>query len=105
MLATGQLLAERGERLDLIVELTIDEQEVLTRIRGRARSQHRRDDTEETARRRLQVFATETAPLREHYERQGLMTVIDGSGPHDAVSARVDAARAELTSPGSGTGR
>lgn len=104
--ALDRVLAERGERLDVVVELTIDECEVLARIRKRARSQHRRDDTEETARRRMQVFADRSGSLRDYYRRQGLLTVVDGSGSRDAVSARVDAALAELTSrPGSDTGR
>lgn len=84
------LLADQRDRLDVVIELDVDESEVLARIRGRARNRNRRDDTAETARNRLRVFAAETAPLRDYYRRQGLLATVDGSAPPDVVSARID---------------
>lgn len=97
------LLASQGERLNVVIELAVDDAQVLTRIRGRAHTRHRSDDTTETARNRLRVFAADTAPLRGYYERRGLLATVDGSGPPDTVAARIDAVlneRVDAATPG-----
>lgn len=87
--ALEQLLAERGEGLDAVVEFQVPEEELVSRLLGRGRA----DDTEEVIRRRLQVYRDETAPLLEHY-RDRLVT-IDAVGAVEEITDRVaDALRA-----------
>jgi adenylate kinase len=83
------MLAERGESVDRVVELTADIDEVVARLLNRAREQGRADDTEDVIRRRLEVYAEQTAPLTAVYSRRGLLTQVDGMGAVDDVTARV----------------
>jgi adenylate kinase len=57
----------------------------------------RDDDAESTVRRRIEVYYESTAPLREFYERRGLLRVIDAEGTEDEVTARSVDALADLT--------
>lgn len=83
------MLAADGAKLDSVVELTVDLDEVVTRLVKRAAEQGRTDDTEDVIRRRLEVYAEQTAPLLELYSSRGLVVAIDGMGAIDEVSARV----------------
>jgi adenylate kinase len=82
------MLAERGAVLDHVIELTVDRDELVTRLVKRAEEQGRSDDSEDVIRRRQEVFAEQTAL----YEAQGLLVRVDGMGPVDEVTARVLAA-------------
>jgi adenylate kinase len=78
-----QLLAERGEDIDTVVELKVPEDELVRRLLGRGRT----DDTEDVIRRRQEVYRDETAPLLEHY-RDRLVT-IDAVGAVEEITDRV----------------
>lgn len=83
------MLAERGEALDVVVEITADTDEVVSRLLERARLQGRADDTEEVIRRRMEVYAEQTAPLTALYGDRGLLVQVDGMGAIDDVTARL----------------
>ncbi|MBX6387429.1 MAG: nucleoside monophosphate kinase [Frankia sp.] len=83
--------AAAGCALDVVLDLDVDESTVLARIARRSRDESRLDDDEETARRRLKVFAERTAPLRAYYAARGILRTIDGSGTPDEVAGRIDA--------------
>jgi adenylate kinase len=72
------MLRSAGQHLDLVVELTVDIDEV-----GRS------DDTEEVIRRRLEVYAEQTAPLIETYSDRGLLVRVDGMGLIEEVTERL----------------
>jgi adenylate kinase len=78
-----QLLAEREEDIDTVVEFQVPEDELVRRLLGRGRT----DDTEEVIRRRQEVYREETAPLLEHY-RDRLVTV-DAVGTVEEITDRV----------------
>ena len=78
-----QILAERGEDIDAVVEFQVPEDELVRRLLGRGRT----DDTEDVIRRRQQVYRDETAPLLEHY-RDRLVT-IDAVGTVEEITDRV----------------
>ena len=84
-----QMLAERRAVLDAVVELTVDTDEVVTRLLKRATLQGRSDDTEEVVRRRLEVYAEQTAPLTQLYAGRGLLRRVDGMGDVDDVTKRL----------------
>ena len=79
----------RGIPFDLTLYFEIEEEELLARLAGRAREQHRSDDTEATVRHRLEVFAIQTRPLVEYYQRRGILVRINAVGPIDAISERI----------------
>jgi adenylate kinase len=84
-----RMLAERQTVLDAVVELTADAEEVVQRLLKRAEIEGRADDTEDVVRRRLEVYARETAPLVALYEAHGLIRRVDGMGPVDDVTDRL----------------
>lgn len=86
------MLAAQGAVIDAVVELTVDIDEVVQRLVKRAADQGRADDTEEVIRRRLEVFAEQTAPLTSLYASRGLLTQVSGMGDVAGVTARIHAA-------------
>ena len=86
------MLAAQGAGIDAVVELTVDIDEVVQRLVKRAADQGRADDTEEVIRRRLEVFAEQTAPLTSLYASRGLLTQVSGMGDVADVTARIHAA-------------
>jgi len=113
------MLAEAGARLDVVLELVVDDDEVIRRLSGRrtcadcAHVWHvtydpptvdgvcdlcggklfqREDDREETVRHRLDVYYQQTAPLIDYYAARGILEGIDAMGPVEEVTARAVAA-------------
>ena len=78
-----EILTERGEALDAVVELQVPEDLLVERLLARGRS----DDTEDVIRNRQQVYRDETAPLLDHY-RDALVSV-DAVGEVAEVTDRV----------------
>jgi adenylate kinase len=79
----------RGIPFDLTLYFEIEEEELFARLAGRAREEHRSDDTEETVRHRLEVFAAQTRPLVDYYHRRGILVRINAVGPIDAISEQI----------------
>jgi adenylate kinase len=84
-----ELLAAQDRRLEAVVELEVDPEELVQRLLRRAELEHRSDDTEEIVRRRLQVYTEQTLPLIEVYAERGLVIPVDGAGEMDEVSQRI----------------
>jgi adenylate kinase len=71
-----------GERpLDIVIDLDVPSDVVVERMRSRGRE----DDTEESIRRRLALYESETKPLVEFYRERGLLTTVNGLGTEEAV--------------------
>ena len=69
-------LARSGNKVDLVLELRVDREELIQRMLRRGKIEHRGDDNQDTIRARLQVYEAQTAPLLEYYGRQ--LVQIDG---------------------------
>ena len=87
--ALGRMLEEDRIPLDHVVSLDVDDEEILSRIRGRREAEGRSDDNEETARERLAVYESETKPLLDFYRETGLLQEVDGIGTPDEIFARI----------------
>lgn len=83
------ILATQGTKLDVVVQLTADTDEVVRRLLNRAIEQGRADDTEDVIRRRLEVYEEQTAPLISVYAQRGLVVMIDGLGEVAEVTGRI----------------
>jgi adenylate kinase len=83
------MIAFTGHRLDAVVVLTVDQDEVVQRLLQRAAVEGRADDTEDVIRRRQELYAEQTAPLIEVYRARGLIIEVDGLGEIDEVTARI----------------
>jgi adenylate kinase len=94
--ALERLLAEKGLRLDGVIELRVDEGALLERLASRIAEMRARgesvrpDDNPEALKTRLDVYRTQTAPLIAFYGKKGLLKSVDGMAPIEAVAAAVD---------------
>ncbi|MFM7144723.1 MAG: adenylate kinase [Actinomycetales bacterium] len=83
------ILTSLNKRLDRVVELTVDREELVQRLVRRAVDSGRSDDTEDVIRRRMDVYQEQTSPLLQVYATRGLLVSVDGMGAVDQVTARI----------------
>jgi len=115
--ALDRALGLAGSRIELVLSLVVDEEELVQRLAGRRVCERctevfhlsfrppratglcdrcggplvqREDDREETIRRRLQVYKSETAPLIDYYRQRGKLREVSATGDPDAVKGRID---------------
>src|SRR6476661_7029020 len=94
--ALDRLLAERGLKLDAVIELKVDEGILLKRIEKRvaemtARGEKvRADDNPEVLKGRLTAYRAQTAPLAGYYAERGMLKSVDGMAAIDEVTAAID---------------
>ena len=82
-------LSERNDQVDLVLDLAVQQDELVTRMLKRAELENRSDDTAETIHARLRVFYTQTAPLLVYYREQGKLATIDGMQSPEEVFADI----------------
>ena len=88
--ALDRMLAERGRKIDLVIELKVDEAILLARVEQRIKSgQSRADDNPESLKKRLIVYRRDTAPLLEFYRGQSKLVSIDGMAPITEVTREI----------------
>jgi adenylate kinase len=91
-----RLLADKGLRLDAVVELKVNEAELLGRIAKRveetlaAGGKVRADDNPESFKTRLDAYRELTTPVSAYYAKRGELRAVDGMAPISAVSAAID---------------
>ena len=87
--ALQAMLAEVDAPLDHVISLTVDEEQLVERLRGRRETEARDDDKETTVRRRLSIYREQTEPLLDYYRKLKLLRDIDAT----SMSARKISAR------------
>jgi adenylate kinase len=101
--ALDRELAARGIELDAVLELEVDEDVLLVRIRGRAAEAAnqgksvRGDDNPEVFKNRLKTYRAQTAPVTEYYRSQGLLKIVNGLRPMDIVTEELTTALSAFT--------
>ena len=113
-----EVLAAHGRKLDRVIELEVDEDELVRRIVGRytcascgagyhdefqqpaaagvcdkcggTEFKRRKDDNEETVRTRMAEYRAKTAPILPVYEARGLVSRVDGMQPIDNVTHAIE---------------
>ena len=78
------MLKERGQDISVMLDLDVPEEELMTRLIKRGKESGRADDNEETIKKRLVVYNTQTSPLKEYYKGEGKyqhITLSDGKYP------------------------
>ncbi|GAB4145242.1 MAG: adenylate kinase [Sphingomonadales bacterium] len=118
--ALDDMLAAKNTKIDLVIEIEVDEDILVDRVTGRFtcakcgagyHQRHNRpkqdgvcdicgsteftrraDDNEATVRDRLRVYREHTAPLVSYYRGQDVLVGVDGMAEIDAVTAAIDAA-------------
>lgn len=87
--ALDDLLKELGAPIDAVVVLSVDSEELVRRLMGRAAAEGRSDDNEDTIRTRMQVYQEQTRPLLDYYRAAGKLHRVNGVGSEDEVFARI----------------
>ncbi|MFP4519575.1 MAG: adenylate kinase [Oceanicaulis sp.] len=90
--ALDALLQGRGAKIDRVLRLVVDQDELVARMEKRAREEGRADDTVEAFKNRLETYNSQTAPLIPYYDGQNKLTDVNGMGGVDEVAARIDSA-------------
>jgi len=91
------ILAEAGTQLDIVLQLTADDEELVKRLLGRAAQEGRSDDNETVIRRRLALYHEETAVVVNRYAERGIVATVDGIGDIDEVTERIMTALKSVT--------
>jgi adenylate kinase len=90
--ALERVLERIGQPLEVAIKLEVPHELIVERIAGRAEKEGRKDDTPETVRERLRVYAEQTEPVAAHFAAIGKLTTVDGVGELADVSRRILAA-------------
>lgn len=87
--ALKQMLDERGDKVAAMIELDVPEEELMNRLILRGQQSGRADDNEETIKKRLVVYHSQTQPLIEWYKKEGIHYHINGLGELDRIFADI----------------
>ena len=83
------MLDERGDKVAAMIELDVPEDELMSRLLLRGQKSGRADDNEETIKKRLVVYHSQTQPLIEWYKKEGLHHYVNGSGTLERIFADI----------------
>ena len=84
--ALDAALAEKGQEIDLVVRLQVDEDALITRVTKRFEDEGRADDNPDSFKTRLEKYNEQTAPLLPFYAERGKLRQVDGMASMDAVA-------------------
>ncbi|MGL5261043.1 MAG: adenylate kinase [Bacteroides sp.] len=87
--ALKDMLEKRGQRISVMLELDVPEEELMDRLIKRGKESGRADDNEETIKKRLTVYHSQTAPLIDWYKNEGLHAHINGLGSMEDIFASI----------------
>lgn len=90
--ALDTMLEARGQKVNVVIGLEVDDEELIKRIVLRGQTSGRADDNEETAKKRLDTYYGQTLPLKDYYVAQGKYAKINGVGSIDSIYANISAA-------------
>jgi adenylate kinase len=94
--ALDKMLAEKGQTLDGVIELAVDEEIILKRILKRAEEdkaagrEPRKDDNEQAFRERMEEYRKKTAPVTPYYSEKGMLKKVNGMQSIDEVESDID---------------
>jgi len=114
--ALDGMLQELKHKLDHVISIEVEEEELVERLSGRLSCPKcsamfhkifsppkkagvcdqcsgalivRADDNEETIRNRIEVYKKQTEPLKDFYQKKGLLRKIDGQGSPESIEQRI----------------
>ena len=87
--ALKKMLAERGQEVSVMLDLDVPEEELMKRLIKRGQESGRADDNEETIKKRLVVYHSQTAPLIDWYKQDDKYQHIQGFGVLEEIFADV----------------
>lgn len=87
--ALKEMLAKRGESIDVMLNLEVERQELIARLLKRGETSGRSDDNLETIEKRIAVYEAQTAPVMDFYKSEGSYHGIRGVGSVSEIFERI----------------
>ena len=87
--ALKKMLEERGQDVSVMLDLEVPEDELMVRLIKRGKDSGRADDNEETIKKRLHVYHSQTSPLIDWYKNEKKYQHINGLGTMDGIFADI----------------
>jgi len=83
------MMAKRDMKVTIMLDLDVPEDELIARLLNRGKTSGRSDDNFETIQKRIQVYHSQTAPVKDFYKKEGIATDIKGLGTMDEIFGRI----------------
>lgn len=90
--ALEKMLAERGQKTSILVDLQVGKEELIDRLLKRGQTSGRSDDNLETITKRLEVYEEKTKPVSAYYQKLDKYTPVNGIGTLEEIFDRIDIA-------------
>jgi adenylate kinase len=90
------ILAEKNTPLHAVLEFSLADEEIIARLLQRAEIEKREDDKQDVIKRRLEVYAEQTAPIIAFYRNEGLLISISAVGSIEEITANAISALSRL---------
>ena len=87
--AMETMLAHHGWKVDIVLNLQVPEEMLIESLLNRGKISGRSDDNIETIRKRLDVYANETAPLVDFFTRKNVLHNVVGTGTIEEIALRI----------------
>lgn len=88
--ALQKMLSERGQSIDIVMELDVNQDKIIERMEKRAAEEDRSDDNIEALKKRLQAYNDYSAQVLPHYRSQSEVPVIDGNQLIEGVTSQIE---------------
>ena len=85
----SELLNKYGQKIDLVIKLSVSLETIKMRIKERRTLEKRADDNEDIAIKRYKTYEKSTEPVIEYYKKLNLLKVIDGERPIDQINKEI----------------
>ncbi len=85
----SELLSKYGQKIDLVLKLTVSLDTIKKRISERRSLEKRVDDSNEIAVKRYETYEKSTEPVIEYYKKLNLLKVIDGERSIDQINKEI----------------
>ena len=89
--ALDEMLTERNQSINMVLELKVDDTALLARIIKRAKEEGRSDDTVDAMKVRLEQYRSYSAEVLPYYEAKDIVFAIDGMRSVDEVTMQIEA--------------
>ena len=83
--ALKKMLAERGQDINVMIDLDVPEDILMERLINRGKQTGRADDNEDTIKKRLVVYHSQTSPLKDWYKKENKYRQIKGHGELETI--------------------
>ena len=82
----GELLKKKKQKINCVIHILIDKEEIIKRIRKRQSEENREDDNIDVLKSRINVYLKETTPLIDLYKKKNVLKALNGMQSIENVS-------------------